>query len=97
MFRVNKSIAIFILWYKLRWNLLGSDHYLFTSNSVNLNKESNVNFKLSRSVVNKIIETLSQDELKIKDLTKKIKLDELLVKKHIIIMIKLDILGFREK
>ena len=77
--------------------LLGSDHYLFTSNSVNLNKESNVNFKLSRSVVNKIIEALSQDELKIKDLTKKIKLDELLVKKHIIIMIKFDILGFREK
>ena len=48
-------------------------------------------------MVNKIIEALSQDELKIKDLTKKIKLDELLVKKHIIIMIKFDILGFREK
>ena len=77
--------------------LLSSDHYLFTSNSVNLNKESNVNFKLSRSVVNKIIEALSQDELKIMDLTKKIKLDELLVKKHIIIMIKFDILGYREK
>ena len=74
---------------------IDENHYIITSNTINLGN-SDFGFKVEVDLVNEILKVISNESLILEEIIAKIDSDNETIKKHIILLLKFDLLKLNE-